>query len=44
MKNGKPSNLFPLLKAVRHPFADDQRMYEVSFNYKRVLFFVYEKG
>ncbi len=31
MKNGKPSNLFPLLKAVQHPFGDDQRLYEVFF-------------
>jgi len=31
MKNGKPSNLFPLLKAVRHPFGDDQKTFEVYF-------------
>lgn len=31
MKNGKPSNLFPLLKAARHPFGDDQRLYETFF-------------
>ncbi|EJK51952.1 hypothetical protein THAOC_28827, partial [Thalassiosira oceanica] len=31
MKNGKPTNLFPLLKAVRHPFGDDQRRYEFYF-------------
>lgn len=31
MKNGKPSNIFPLLRAVRHPFGDDQRKYETFF-------------
>jgi len=31
MKNGKPSNLFPLLKAVQHPFGKHQRAYEVHF-------------
>jgi hypothetical protein len=31
MKNGKPSNLFPLLKASGHPFGDDQRLYETFF-------------
>ncbi|EJK57472.1 hypothetical protein THAOC_22476, partial [Thalassiosira oceanica] len=31
MKNGKPTNLFPLLRAVRHPFGDDQRRYEFYF-------------
>ncbi|GAX13870.1 hypothetical protein FisN_5Lh235 [Fistulifera solaris] len=31
MKNGKPSNLFPLLKAVRHPLGRNQRMYETHF-------------
>ena len=31
MKNGKPSNLYPLLKAVRHPFGDNQRRYEFFF-------------
>ena len=31
MKNGKPSNLFPLLKAVNHPFGDNQKVYETSF-------------
>jgi SNF2 family DNA or RNA helicase len=31
MKNGKPCNLFPLLRAVRHPFGDDQKLYEVFF-------------
>ena len=31
MKNGKPANLFPLLKAARHPFGDDQRKYEFYF-------------
>jgi len=31
MKNGKPSNLFPLLKAVRHPFGAHQKAYEEHF-------------
>lgn len=31
MKNGKPSNLFPLLKAVKHPFGDNQKAYEAYF-------------
>ena len=31
MKNGKPSNLFPLLKAARHPFGDNQQLYEIFF-------------
>ncbi|CAB9497308.1 annealing helicase and endonuclease ZRANB3 [Seminavis robusta] len=31
MKNGKPSNLFPLLRAVRHPFGNYQRAYELQF-------------
>lgn len=31
MKNGKPSNLFPLLKAVKHPLGRHQRAYEVHF-------------
>jgi len=31
MKNGKPLNLFPLLKAVRHPFGDEQKIYEIMF-------------
>lgn len=31
MKNGRPSNLFPLLKAVRHPFGNHQRSYEAHF-------------
>ena len=31
MKNGKPTNLFPLLKATRHPFGDDQRLFETFF-------------
>eukprot|EP00581_Thalassiosira_minuscula_P006574 CAMPEP_0183743914 /NCGR_PEP_ID=MMETSP0737-20130205/65463_1 /TAXON_ID=385413 /ORGANISM="Thalassiosira miniscula, Strain CCMP1093" /LENGTH=1191 /DNA_ID=CAMNT_0025979545 /DNA_START=8 /DNA_END=3583 /DNA_ORIENTATION=- len=31
MKNGKPSNLFPLLKAVKHPFGDHQERYEFFF-------------
>lgn len=31
MKNGKPSNLFPLLKAVRHPFGNHQKAYETHF-------------
>jgi SNF2 family DNA or RNA helicase len=31
MKNGKPSNLFPLLKAVGHPFGNHQKAYETQF-------------
>jgi len=31
MKNGKPSNLFPLLRATGHPFGDDQMSYEMYF-------------
>jgi SNF2 family DNA or RNA helicase len=31
MKNGRPSNLFPLLRATRHPFGDDQKLYEFFF-------------
>lgn len=31
MKNGKPANLFPLLKAVGHPFGDNQKAYEFFF-------------
>lgn len=31
MKNGKPSNLFPLLRAARHPFGDDRKRYETFF-------------
>lgn len=30
-ENGKPSNLFPLLRAVRHPFGNNQRAYETQF-------------
>lgn len=31
MKNGKPANLFPLLKAVKHPFGDHQKDFERHF-------------
>lgn len=31
MKNGKPGNLFPLLKAVRHPLGRHQKAYEAHF-------------
>lgn len=31
MKNGKCSNLYPLLKAVRHPLARHQKAYETHF-------------
>lgn len=31
MKNGRPSNLFPLLRAVRHPFGENQKRYEFYF-------------
>ena len=31
LKNARPSNLFPLLRAVRHPLASDQRAYELRY-------------
>jgi SNF2 family DNA or RNA helicase len=31
MKNGKPSNLFPLLRAVQHPLGRHQKAYEAHF-------------
>ena len=31
MKNGKPSNMFPLLKAVKHPLGANQRAFEKHF-------------
>ncbi len=31
MKNGKPSNLFPLLKAIRHPLGTKKHDYEVRY-------------
>ena len=31
MKNGKPANLYPLLKAVRHPFGRNRHAYEKHF-------------
>ncbi|KAL7435527.1 hypothetical protein ACHAXM_005401 [Skeletonema potamos] len=31
MKNGRPSNLFPLLQAVKHPFGDHQMRFEAYF-------------
>jgi SNF2 family DNA or RNA helicase len=31
MKNGKPLNLFPLLKAINHPLGNHQRAYEAHF-------------
>jgi len=31
MKNGKPSNIFPLLKAVRHPLGRHQKAFEAHF-------------
>lgn len=39
MKNGKPSNLFPLLKAVQHPFGKHQRAYEIHFCGGRTVHF-----
>ena len=39
MKNGKPSNLFPLLKAVHHPFGCHQRAYETHFCQGREAYF-----
>ena len=31
LKNARPSNLYPLLKAAKHPLAADQRGYEVRY-------------
>jgi len=31
MKNGRPSNLFPLLRGVQHPFGDSQKRFEFYF-------------
>jgi SNF2 family DNA or RNA helicase len=31
MKNGRPSNLYPLLHAIDHPIARDKRAYEVRY-------------
>src|SRR5439155_1859875 len=31
MKNGKPSNLFPLLRAIRHPLGRNQRDFETRY-------------
>jgi hypothetical protein len=31
MKNGRPSNLFPLLRGMQHPFGDSQKRYEFYF-------------
>ena len=31
MKNGRPSNLFPLLRAVNHPLGRNQKAYETHF-------------
>ena len=31
MKNARPSNLYPLLKAVKHPLSTDQRGYELRY-------------
>jgi SNF2 family DNA or RNA helicase len=30
-KNGRPLNMYPLLKAINHPIADDRREYEVRY-------------
>jgi len=38
MKNGRPSNLFPLLKAVKHPLGRHQRAYEAYFCQGRETF------
>jgi len=37
MKNGKPSNLFPLLKAVQHPLGAHQRAFEKHFCEGRMI-------
>lgn len=39
MKNGKPSNLFPLLKTVRHPLGNHKKAYEIHFCAGRELQF-----
>lgn len=39
MKNGKPSNLFPLLKAVNHPLGRHQKAYETRFCGGREVYF-----
>lgn len=31
LMNGRHSNIFPLLKAIKHPIADDQKEYEAKF-------------
>jgi SNF2 family DNA or RNA helicase len=31
IKNGRPANLFPLLKAVRHPISKDRRNYDLRY-------------
>lgn len=31
MKNGRPANLFPLLRAIGHPLGRDQKAYEIHF-------------
>lgn len=31
LKNGRPSNLFPLLKACRHPLAESKKAYEIRY-------------
>jgi hypothetical protein len=31
LKNARPSNLFPLLRAIRHPLAQDQRSFELRY-------------
>ena len=39
MKNGRPSNLFPLLRAVKHPLGKHQRAYEAYFCEGREVYF-----
>jgi superfamily II DNA or RNA helicase len=39
MKNGRPSNLLPLLKAVRHPLARHERAFETHFCQGRHIYF-----
>lgn len=31
MKNGKPCNIYPLLKCIRHPLGENQRKFEARY-------------
>ena len=43
MKNGRPSNILPLLFAIRHPVARDRKQFEVTINLFNIicLLFIY---